>query len=96
VLKQFAPLALANLTTKTSVAALAQMLVTTEPGSHENMMAAEKLAEIHDPAWFPLLLRYADQHPTIVVYVVYKVDRRLDAQDLPDRPWRQDANDRFL
>jgi hypothetical protein len=62
VLKQFAPLALANLATKTSLSALAQMLLYTEPGTYEYMTAAEKLGQTHDPAWLPLLLEVADQH----------------------------------
>ena len=62
VLREFAPLALANLGTKASLGALAQMLVDSQPGTYESMMAAERLGEMHDPAWLPLLLEVADQH----------------------------------
>jgi HEAT repeats len=62
VLKQFAPLALANLSTKASLAALAQMLLGTNPGTYEYIKAAENLGKTHDPVWFPLLLEVADQH----------------------------------
>jgi hypothetical protein len=61
-LQEFAPLALANLGTKASLAALAQMLRDSQPGTYESMMAAEKLGQTHDPAWLPLLLEVADQH----------------------------------
>jgi HEAT repeat protein len=43
VLKQFAPLALANLSTKASLSALAGMLLHTDPGTYEYMTAAENL-----------------------------------------------------
>lgn len=57
-----APLALANLHTKASLSALAGMLLTTPPGTYETYMAAKYLGETHDPAWFPVLLEFADQH----------------------------------
>ncbi len=60
-IRQFAPLALARLGTEASLSTLAQMLLHTEPGSYEYMMAAQSLGETHDPAWFPLLLKIADQ-----------------------------------
>ena len=61
-LQEFAPLALANLGTKASLAALAQMFRDSQPGTYESWMAAEKLGQTHDPAWLPLLLEVADQH----------------------------------
>jgi HEAT repeats len=72
VLKQFAPLALANLSTKASLAALAQMLLDTNPGTYEYMKAAENLGKTHDPAWFPLLLEVADQHGAM--YLIYAAE----------------------
>jgi hypothetical protein len=77
VLKQFAPLALANLATKASLAALAQMLLSTKPGTYEYMAAAEKLGRTHDPAWLPLLLEVADQHGTM--YLSYAAESGGDA-----------------
>jgi len=77
VLKQFAPLALANLATKTSLSALAQMLLDTEPGTYEYMTAAEKLGQTHDPAWLPLLLEVADQHGAM--YLSYAAESGGDA-----------------
>jgi hypothetical protein len=77
VLKQFAPLALANLATKTSLSALAQMLLYTEPGTYEYMTAAEKLGQTHDPAWLPLLLEVADQHGAM--YLSYAAESGGDA-----------------
>jgi HEAT repeats len=76
-LKQFAPLALANLATKTSLSALAQMLLYTEPGTYEYMTAAEKLGQTHDPAWLPLLLEVADQHGAM--YLSYAAESGGDA-----------------
>ena len=77
VLKQFAPLALANLATKASLAALAQMLLYTEPGSYEYMTAAEKLGKTHDLAWLPLLLEVANQHGAM--YLSYAAESGGDA-----------------
>jgi len=51
VLKQFAPLALANLSTRPSLSALAEMLAHTDPGTYESMTAAEYLGRTHDPKW---------------------------------------------
>jgi HEAT repeats len=62
VLKQFAPLALANLSSEASLSALAGMLISTEPGTYEFMSAAEYLGRTHDPKWLPALLEVADQH----------------------------------
>ena len=77
VLKQFAPLALANFATKTSLSALAQMLLYTEPGTYEYMTAAENLGQTHDPAWLPLLLEVADQHGAM--YLSYAAESGGDA-----------------
>jgi hypothetical protein len=76
-LKQFAGLALANLSTKASLAALAQMLLDNNPGTYEYMTAAENLGKTHDPAWFPLLLEVADQHGAM--YISYAAESGGDA-----------------
>ncbi len=60
-LKQFAPLALANLSTEASLSALANMLAHSEPGTYESMSAAEYLGMTHDPKWLPALLEAADR-----------------------------------
>ncbi len=65
VLKQFAPLALANLSTKASLSALAEMLIHADPGTYESMSAAEYLGRTHDPKWLPILLDVADRHAGI-------------------------------
>ena len=62
VLKQFAPLALANLSTKASLSALAEMLAHSEAGTYESMSAAEYLGKTHDPKWLPTLLDVADRN----------------------------------
>lgn len=72
VLRQFAPLALSNLATKESLAALAKMLSSTEPGTYESMTAADDLGKTHDPSWFPLLLQIADQHGSM--YLSYAAE----------------------
>ena len=77
VLRQFAPLALANLATKASLSALAQMLLHSEPGSFEYVTAAQKLGRIHDPVWFPILLEVADQHGDM--YLSYAAESGGDA-----------------
>jgi HEAT repeats/PBS lyase HEAT-like repeat len=76
-LRQFAPLALANLSTKASLSSLAQMLLHTEPGTYEYMTAAQKLAKTHDPSWFPLLLEVTDQHGDM--YLPYAAESGGDA-----------------
>ena len=76
-IRQFAPLALANLSTKASLSALAQMLLHTEPGSYEYTMAAQKLGKTHDPIWFPILLEVADQHGEM--YLSYAAESGGDA-----------------
>jgi hypothetical protein len=80
-LKQFAPLALSNLSTKASSAALAQMLVDDKPGSYESMTAAEGLGKTHDPAWLPILLEASDQHNSM--YLRYAADSGGDAAIAP-------------
>lgn len=76
-LKQFAPLALFNLSTKTSLAALAQMLLDNKPGTYEFVSAAQKLGETHDAAWFPVLLEVADQQGSM--YLSYAAESGGDA-----------------
>lgn len=80
-IKQFAPLALSNLSTKASIAALAQMVVDNKPGTYESMTAADDLAKTHDPAWLPLLLEIADQHGAM--YLNYAADSGGDAAIAP-------------
>lgn len=80
-LKQFAPLALSNLSTKASIAALAQMVVDDKPGSYESMTAAEGLGKTHDPAWLPILLEASDQHNSM--YLHYAADSGGDAAIAP-------------
>lgn len=77
VLKQFAPLALANLSTKASLSALAGMLLHTDPGTYEYMTAAENLGKTHEPSWFPVLLEVADQHGAM--YLSYAAESGGDA-----------------
>lgn len=60
-LKQFAPLALANLSTEASLSALANMLAHSEPGTNQSLSAAEYLGKTHDPKWLPALLEAADR-----------------------------------
>lgn len=71
-IRQFAPLALATLGTEAGLSTLAQMLLHTEPGTYEYMMATQYLGETHDPAWFPLLLKVADQQGPM--YLRYAAD----------------------
>jgi hypothetical protein len=80
-LKQFAPLALSNLSTKASIAALAQMLVDDKPGIYESMTAAEDLGKTHDPAWLPLLLEISNQHESM--YLRYAADSGGDTAIAP-------------
>jgi HEAT repeat protein len=61
-LKQFAPLALTNLATKASLSALAELMANSEPGTYENISAAEGLGKTHDASWLPLLLTTADRN----------------------------------
>jgi hypothetical protein len=80
-IKQFAPLALSNLSTKASIAALAQMVVDNKPGTYESMTAADDLGKTHDPAWLPLLLEISDQHGAM--YLDYAADSGGDAAIAP-------------
>jgi HEAT repeats len=94
VLKQFAPLALANLSTKASLAALARMLLDTNPGSYEYMKAAESLGKTHDPAWFPLLLEVADQHGAMYLSYAAESGGEVAISALFARLHTPDANTR--
>ena len=67
--RQFAPLALHNLNTPRSIAALAELLVNTEPGTYENLESTTYLAQTGDPQWFPLLREMALKHSKIYNYV---------------------------
>jgi hypothetical protein len=68
-LREWAPLAFHRLNTPASLAALARMLDTTEPGTYEHLKAADFLAETGDPKWFPLLLQVAQKNSRIANYV---------------------------
>jgi hypothetical protein len=67
--RQFAPLAFHNLNTPRSMAALAELLVKSQPGTYEHMESADYLAQSGDPRWFPLLAEVARRNPRIAGYV---------------------------
>ena len=67
--RQWAPLAFHRLNTPASLAALAKILETGEPGTYEHMEASKFLAETGDPKWFPLSLRVAQQNSKIANYL---------------------------
>jgi hypothetical protein len=69
-LRQLAPLAFHRLNTPRSLAALAKILETAEPGTYEHMKAADFLAETGDLKWFPLLLEVARKNVKNANYVV--------------------------
>ena len=93
-LKQFAPLALANLGTKTSMAALAEVLTPDQPGTYVSMTAAGYLGETHDPQWMPALLAIADHEAPW--YLGYAAQSGGDAAIVPllMRMHSADANTR--
>jgi len=68
-LRQFAPLAFHRLNTPRSMAAMAELLRKTEPGTYEHMKSADYLAQSDDPQWFPLLLEIAQKNARISNYV---------------------------
>ena len=53
--RQFAPLAFHRLNTPRSMAAMAELLTKTQPGTYEHMTSADYLAQSGDIQWFPLL-----------------------------------------
>ena len=67
-LRQWAPLAFHRLNTPASLAALARMLDTTQPGTYEHMKADDFLGATEDPKWFRLLLDVAQKNPKIANY----------------------------
>jgi len=71
-IKQFGPLALSNLATTASLAALAKMLISTESGSYESISAADYLGRTHDSNWLPLLLSVADRQGSM--YLAYAAE----------------------
>ncbi len=77
VLKQFAPLALANLSTPESLSALADMLAHSEADTYESVSAAEYLGRTHHPKWLPLLLDAADRLGAM--YLLYAAQSGGDA-----------------
>lgn len=54
-LKQFAPMALYRLHTERSMAALAELLVHSDPGSYEALESLEYLEKSGDPKWLPII-----------------------------------------
>lgn len=68
-LRTWAPMALYRLNTPRSIAALAELLRKSEPGTYESMRSADLLAETGDPQWFPSLLEVARKNPHIVSYL---------------------------
>jgi HEAT repeat protein len=94
VLKGFAPLALANLSTKTSLSALAQMLLHTDPGTYEFMTAAQKLGRTHDPSWFPVLLAVAEQDGAMYLSHAAESGGETAIPALLDRLGSMDTNTR--
>lgn len=68
-LRQWAPIAFHRLNTSRSLAGLARILDTTEPGTYEHMKAADFLAESGDPVWFPELLGVAEKNSKVGNYV---------------------------
>lgn len=67
--RQFAPLAFHRLNTPRSMAAMAELLNTTEAGTFEHMKSANYLAESGDTRWYPLLLEVAKKNARIANYV---------------------------
>ncbi len=66
---EFAPLAMHRLNTPRSLAAMADLLKRTEPGTFEQMESAEYLAESGDQQWFPVLLEVAQKNAGNASYV---------------------------
>jgi hypothetical protein len=60
--RQFAPLALHNLDTDRSWAAMAELFAHAEPGSYESGESARYLGNTGDPKWFPILKAVAQTH----------------------------------
>jgi len=68
--QQFAPLAFHRLNTPRSMAALADLLKQTQPGTYEHMKSADYLADSNDLRWLPLLLETAERNARIGNYVL--------------------------
>jgi hypothetical protein len=68
-LKQFAPMAMYKLKSERSMAALAEMLIHSEPGSFEAFESSRYLAMSGDLKWFPLLTEMARHHGGLCNYV---------------------------
>ena len=67
--RQFAPLAFHRLNTPRSMAAMAELLTKTQPGTYEHMTSADYLAQSGDIQWFPLLREVARNNARISNYV---------------------------
>jgi hypothetical protein len=68
-IRSFAPLAFQRLNTPRSMATMAQLLKTSEPGTFEHMKSADYLAESDDQQWFPLLFEVARKNARISNYI---------------------------
>jgi len=67
--RQFAPLAFHRLNTPRSMAAMADLLTKTQPGTYEHMTSADYLAQSGDMQWFPLLREVGRNNARISNYV---------------------------
>lgn len=68
-LRVWAPLAFHGLNTSRSMAAMAELLVKSRPGTYEHLESARYLGESHDSQWFPLLAEVARKNAQISNYV---------------------------
>jgi HEAT repeat protein len=67
--RQFAPLAFHRLNSPRSMAAMAELLTKTQPGTYEHMTSADYLAQSGDMQWFPLLREVGRNNARISNYV---------------------------
>ena len=97
--EQFAPMALFNLHTERSLAALAELLVRSDDDSFESIESADYLAQTGDQRWLPLLRKKALSNPNRFAFYVARMqgddsisfllelmhsqERKLDAKYAP-------------
>ena len=93
-IRQEAPLALANLDTEKSLAALAEMLTHNPSGSYESMASAENLGQTHDAKWLPLLLDVADKQGSMYLRYAAESGGELAIPFLLNRMRSTKAGDR--
>jgi hypothetical protein len=74
----FAPLALHGLNTSRSMAAMAELLRTSQPGSSESMDSDRYLAQSGDEQWFPLLRDIALKNGANLPYVANAAELGAD------------------